>query len=120
MNKRTWSKNIKKCCEDAGTYKPYFDDVIETLATVLETRDTVYKQYVEEGGEPIIYYTNKGGATNPAKNPLLTLFDDYNKTALTYWRDLGLTPKGLKAIDETALKEKKRDPLTEALISIGL
>ena len=120
MKKKTWIKNIKQCCEDAGTYKPFFDDVIETLATILETRDFVYEQYLESGQGPVIEYTNKSGATNPSKNPYLSLFDEYNKTALAYWRDLGLTPKGLKAIDETALKERKKDPFTEALKIVGL
>lgn len=120
MKKKTWANRIKKCCEDAGTYKPFFDDVINALAAVLETRDTVFDQYIESGGNPIIEYTNKGGSTNPSKNPYLVLFDEYNKTALAYWRDLGLTPKGLKAIDESALKERKLDPFTEAIKQIGL
>lgn len=120
MKKKTWIKNIKESCRAAGTYKPYFDDVIESLATILETRDAVLSQYIEDGAEPVIMYTNKGGGVNPTKNPYLVLFDEYNKTALTYWRDLGLTPKGLKAIDESALKEKKTDPLAEVLSSFGL
>ena len=47
------------------------------------------------------------------------IIDDLNRTALTYWRDLGLTPKGLKAIDEKAMKPQKKDALAEVLKSLG-
>lgn len=53
-----------------------------------------------------------------AKNPLLVMWDDLNKSALAYWRDLGLTPAGLKKIDEMSLKSKK-NPLVEALKELG-
>lgn len=41
--------------------------------------------------------------------------NDLNRDALTYWRELGLTPKGLRAINDAALKEGKEDPLAIAL-----
>jgi hypothetical protein len=44
---------------------------------------------------------------------------DLNAQALTYWRDLGLTPSGLKKLDDQALKAKKRSSLAEALREIG-
>ena len=40
---------------------------------------------------------------------------DLDTQALAYWRDLGLTPAGLKKINEAAMKEKKRSALVEAL-----
>ena len=51
-----------------------------------------------EGAEPVREYTNKAGATNLTKNPLLILWDDLNKSALAYWRDLGLTPSSYKKL----------------------
>ena len=53
------------------------------------------------------------------KNPLLVMWDDLNKSALAYWRDLGLTPAGLKKIDETALKKQKKTGLSEILKELG-
>ena len=47
------------------------------------------------------------------------MWDDLSKTALAYWRDLGLTPAGLKRIDQTAMKEKKKNSLAEALKDLG-
>ena len=115
MTAAEWKEKIVLSCKDAGTYRNCFEDVIDTLASILETRDKAKEQYEKTGAEPVIMYTNKGGAANPTKNPILATVDELNKTALTYWRDLGLTPKGLKAIDESAVKAKKTPGLQEVL-----
>ena len=115
----TWKKKIVEACIKAGTYQECFDSVIDSLALILQRRDEADEQFIKTGGAPIIKYTNKGGATNPAKNPALILWDDLNKSALAYWRDLGLTPAGLRRINETALSPKKQNSLTEALRSLG-
>ena len=95
------------------------DYTIETLADILEKRDDAARAYLDYGAEPLIEYTNKGGSTNLVKNPALILWDDLNKSALAYWRDLGLTPAGLKKIDDAALKKQKRSGLMEALAELG-
>ena len=118
MNKRTWTKRITEACIEAGTYRPYFKNAIETLAGILEKRDETEKYYMESGEGPLVEFTNKGGATNTVKNPALVLWDDLNKSALVYWRDLGLTPAGLKKIDDTALKSQKKDAFADELSSI--
>lgn len=119
MKKAAWKKRIKEACEQAGTYRDFFEDTIDTLADILEKRDDTDAEYEKRGKQPLIEYTNKGGATNLIKNPALILWDDLNKSALAYWRDLGLTPKGLRAIDENALKKKKKTGLMEALSELG-
>lgn len=101
-----------------GTYRDAFLPAIETLACTLETRDNVYDKFCELGSLPAVKYKNKGGATNLVKNPLLVQLDDLNKSALIYWRDLGLTPAGLKKIDEKAMRAKKRSALSEALMDL--
>lgn len=119
MKKDSWKKKIVEACRSAGTYQPCFDTVIDTLALILERRDDANELYIKSGGKPIIAHTNKGGATNPAKHPALVLWDELNKTALTYWRDLGLTPAGLKRINEQAVAPKKKSLLAEALRDLG-
>lgn len=119
MTRKKWKTKITEQCKDVGTYKTSFDPVIETLSDTLEQRDNVYKQFIEEGAMPIVEYTNKAGATNKSKNPLIILWDELNKSALAYWRDLGLTPAGLKKIDENAIKPPKKSPLAEALRKLG-
>ena len=92
--------------------------MIVTLANILERRDEVQAYYEEHGGEPIVKYTNKAGAENMVTNPALSLWDNLNKSALAYWKDLGLTPAGLKKIDDTALKAQKKDAFADALSNL--
>ena len=108
MKKRAWKSRIKKACVEAGTYKPYFDYTIDALAGVLEKRDEAQRQFDEGEHDLVIETTNKAGFTNLVKNPLITLWDDLNKSALSYWRDLGLTPAGLKKLNEESFA--KKDP----------
>ena len=116
MDKDKWCDRIKQNTEQVRTYRPAFDDIIEALAAILEQRDYVMKCYKESGGEPVITHTNKAGADNLAKNPYLTLWADLNTQALAYWRDLGLTPSGLRKLsNETIVNFNDADPLVEFL-----
>lgn len=116
MNKQNWKKKIKKACQDAGTYRDYFDSVIDTLAGIMELRDGAQEQYEENGGTAVVSHTNKGGATNMIKNPALVILMDCNAQALAYWRDLGLTPAGLKKINEAALAKGKKESALEKVL----
>ena len=115
MKKQSWKKKIKQAAVEAGTYRPFFDSVIDTLAGIMEARDDAEEKFKLTGGQTVVSHTNKGGATNIVKNPALVVVDDLNKTALAYWRDLGLTPAGLKRINESAMKEKKTDGFSDIM-----
>lgn len=115
MTKTAWKKKIIAQCEAVGTYREPFLPVIETLAATLEQRDKIMAEYEESGDPGVIEHTNRGGSANLTKHPALVLWDELNKSALAYWRDLGLTPAGLKKIDEKAMQPKKRSVLAEAL-----
>ena len=113
MNADYWKRKIKTSCRNVGTYKKEFDAVINTLRDILEIRDRVFEQFVRSGGNAIINYTNKGGATNLIKNPLLVSMMELNNQRLTYWRDLGLTPAGLKKLsDDGGVINKSTQRLT--------
>ena len=118
MTKKGWENKIKKATISVGTYKSDFDAVISTLASILEKRDKTEEIFASSGGETVIEYTNKFGATNIVKNPILVVLMDLNSQALSYWRDLGLTPAGLKKINESAMKKQKKSALAEALSSL--
>lgn len=119
MTKANWKKNIIKAAKKVGTYDPAYDKVIETLAGILEQRDAAYDAFLDDG-RLVIEKVSDRGAVNMAKNPLLTVWQDLNTQALAYWRDLGLTPAGLKRInDAAALKKSNGSVLEEALKSIG-
>ena len=54
------------------------------------------------------------------KNPMLVLELDLNAQALAYWRDLGLTPAGLKKLNADVVKDKTTsDGLEKLLAGLG-
>lgn len=121
MKKVEWQERIKQASMDAGTYRPYFDSIIETLAETMEMRDDAREKFYASGGQTVVMHVNKGGNANIVKNPALVVVDDLNKTALAYWRDLGLTPAGLKRINETALKGgSNKNTLGAVLKDLGI
>lgn len=115
MTRQEWTERVRAACTQAGTYRPYFEDVIATLADILERRDIARELFDVSGGNVLVNHTNKAGATNIEQNPVLRMVNDLNRDALAYWRDLGLTPAGLKRIDEGAMKQRKKSALGEAL-----
>ena len=119
MTKAEWKNVVTECTKQAGTYRLFFDSVIDTLAAILARRDAAEERYREDGAEIRVAPTNKAGATNIEQNPALRLINDLNRDALAYWRDLGLTPAGLKRINEQAMKNAKKSALAEALRGIG-
>ncbi len=114
VKKAGYKKKIIAACEQAGTYRPFFDEPINQLAEIMELRETAMKQFKKSGSKSVIMKSTPAGAV-PIKNPELSLIDSLTKTALSYWRDLGLTPSGLKKIDEKSMKQKKKSVLAEAL-----
>ena len=119
MTAAEWKKRITRDVKAAGTYQKYFGSVIDTLSGILARRDDAEALFIASGGNILVKHTNKGGATNIEQNPALRLINDLNRDALAYWRDLGLTPAGLKRIDEQAMKQRKKSALAEALKGIG-
>lgn len=119
MDRQEWTGRIVDCCKQAGTYRAWFDDIIDTLAGILSLRDEAQALFMESGGNVIVNHTNKAGATNLEQNPILRMVNDLNRDALAYWRDLGLTPAGLKKIDDQAMKQRKKSVLADALKGLG-
>lgn len=118
MTAKQWKNLIKRQLKALGQTEKAYDSVISTLADILEQRDAVYIEYLADGGHPVREYTNKGGATNTTKNPLLVLWDDLNKSALAYWRELGMTPSSYKKMTGDSPKKEKVDGLAKALKSL--
>lgn len=98
-----------------GTYKKEFDLTINTLAKMLHDYDTAEQAFIDSGGELIIEHTNKAGATNIVKNPYYLIIENLRVSMLQYMRELGLTPTGLKKINEQLLLVKKESVLAKAL-----
>lgn len=104
MDKQSWTERIRQCCEEAGTYRPFFDSVIETLAGIMERRDNAEQKFLEAGGQTVVEHTNKAGATNIVKHPAMVVVMECDRDALAYWRDLGLTPMGLRKLNAEVVK----------------
>ena len=119
LTKDDWGNRITQACMDAGTYQSYFDDVIDTLAGILENRDRAQEQFEAMKCQPVISHTNKGGATNLVKNPALVIISDMNAQALTYWKELGLTAKAFQTMQSNGFK-KPEASLETVLKDLGI
>lgn len=116
MNKTEWTDKIIENMRSAGTYANHFIPVVETLADILAKRDETQKMFEESGAQVVLEYTNRGGQTNLTQHPLVRLVNDLNRDALSYWRDLGLTPAGLKRINDEAIKSKPAESALAAAL----
>lgn len=118
MTSKKWKERIVKQMEQLNINYTTYIPAIETLSEILEQRDKTKKEFLKDGGQSVKEYTNKAGATNLIKNPLLILWDDLNKSALAYWREMGLTPSSYKKMMGDTQKQEKQSSLAEALSSI--
>lgn len=116
--KTKWKNLILEQLAALGTREPAYDMVVESLAGILEQRDKTKAEFKASGGQSVIYHTNQGGSTNMTKNPLLVLWDDLNRSALAYWRELGMTPASYKKMTGDAPKKAKPNSLAAALASL--
>lgn len=119
MIQEEWKSKIKKISIEAGTYKPFFDEIINQLAQILEIRDNAVSEFRQSGNKPVIIHTNKGGHSNIVKNPALVVINESNQQALAYWRELGLTPSGYKKLNGETI-EKHDTTFEDALAKIGV
>lgn len=119
MNAAKWRAKIKKQCEDTQTFKPSFNSAIDALAKILEQRDDALALYKAEGCQLIVERISDRGSSNPTINPLVQLLDKLNNTALSYWKELGLTPLSYKKMAGGSVPAaEKKSGLAEALKSI--
>lgn len=117
MKKSAWKRKIVSAMKDTGTYRDAYLPVADTLADILERRDMALEQWTEQGCLLTVQKTSDRGAVNTAKNPLLTILQECEKDALTYWSQLGLTPSGLRKSFSDDKERAKQSPLALALMS---
>lgn len=99
---KQYENDIKKRMRSVGTYRDEFLPIIERLAMLYCHRDELEEKYADSGSEPVIEHTNKAGATNTVKNPLLAARDEVYSQLLSHERELGLTPGALKKMNAQA------------------
>lgn len=100
---------------DVGTYNISFIYTINVLAKVLVDYETTIETFEKTGGNIVIKHTNKNGSTNLVKNPLYLALEKLRDDIITYSRELGLTPAGLKRINEKGNQVEKKSTLASVL-----
>lgn len=121
MKKKDWKRRIRKRCEEAGTYRPFFDDVIDTLSQIMETRDESLEIWQKDfGGKPVVAHDLADGRKKIIKNPGLEMVNDLDGQALTYWRDLGLTPAGYKKLNADVVEGKGAGGFERLIEKLGV
>ena len=115
MKASQWKRKLIQQCKDVDTYQDSFLGAITTLASLLERRDEAYAEFVAGGSQTMVTRISDRGAVNQAINPLLKLWQDLNRDALAYWRDLGLTPAGYKRLNLEAAQAKSNDGFEKIL-----
>ncbi len=115
MKKTTWKSKIKACCIEAGTYRPYFKYVIDALAGILERRDMLLSDFDMDPDETMVIETARNGRII---NPLISESMEMDKQALKYWKELGLTPAGLKKLNDSTFGEKKNEKGGNSLLGL--
>lgn len=108
-------KDIIKKMKEVGTYNVSFIYTINVLAKVLMDYETTTEQFAKTGGSIVIKYTNKNGSTNIVKNPLYLALEKLRDDTIAYSRELGLTPAGLKRINQDGNKPEKKSKLEQIL-----
>lgn len=104
-------KEIKRKMRAVGTYNISFNYTIEVLAKVLVDYQTTIETFEKTGGHIVIKHTNKNGSTNLVKNPLYLALEKLRDDIISYSRELGLTPAGLKRINQDGNKPEKKSNL---------
>lgn len=109
-----YRRDIVRMMKKVGTYNQSFEIPINTFAKLLFDYKNTLEVFEKTGGNTIITHTNKSGAKNLIKNPLYLAIEKMRTDIITYARELGLTPAGLKKLNQE-LQEEKESPLDSVL-----
>lgn len=118
----SWARYKKRTIERmkaVGTYRAQFGAAIERVADLYVQLDELDKLWSQDGRELVVEHTNKAGATNLAKHPLLDIRDGVYTQLLAHERELGLTPSALKKINDGGVQPEKKSTLADALEKLG-
>lgn len=124
-DKKSFTRKSKKIIKDTienmkaiGTYKEEFAPVITRYSYMRLQFDMLMDRWLDDGGRVTEEYTNKNGATNERKTALYLSIETLRKELTDTEMILGLTPQGLKRINDKAIAAKRKSMLAEALKKI--
>lgn len=117
-----YRQEIVERMQAVGTYREEFAPIVDRTAGLYVQLDRFLRDFEEKaGGQAVIKHTNKSGATNLVKNPLLAACESVYGQLILHERELGLTPTGLKKLNEAALAQNKTsNALVDALKELDI
>ncbi len=118
-SKKSVVENMKKL----GVYRPEFDLTIDIYVGLIKQYNSLQKAFNsalkngEKIEEIVTEMTADGGCK---KSPIVATLENLRKDILTYSVQLGLTPAGLKRINDKGMKGKgKTSKLEKVLMDLG-
>lgn len=94
-----------------GVYKPEFDSTIRRYRKLSEEFETIYAQYRKKKYPFVV-----SGPQGVKKSPVVVTLETLRRDLLSLEDALGLTPKGLKALQEEPFKPEKKSRQADRLI----
>lgn len=88
-----------------GVYRQEFAEAIELTAKLMEDCAKAEKQTKAKDYQPIVTKVNKTGQEYQAKNVWTTMVEQYRKDIIANLAQLGLTPAGLKKLNDELSKK---------------
>lgn len=98
-----------------GTYKAEFSPAITRYSEMRVQYDILMQEWYSDGCKISEEYTNKAGATNIRKTALYLSIESLRRELLEIENTFGLTPAGLKKINDKSMGAKKESALAKAL-----
>lgn len=96
----------RKLMRALGTYKEEFEPIIEIYAGLKEQYDILFERFLDSD-----YKFSETSKNGTKKAPIVTTLESLRKDIMSYAQQLGLTPKGLLAINENAFTKKKESKI---------
>lgn len=94
--KKQLKSAIVRNMKGVGSYKKEYDQIIDIYAGMMHEYLLFESEFEESEYKITEEYTNKAGATNQRKVPLLTAMESLRKDIITYSDRLKLNPKSLE------------------------
>ena len=103
-----YKSKIKKAMQAVGTYKKEHETAIEICAGMLAD----YDEAMSAGGGEKFLITD---GEKTVKNPLYAIKEKLRADILVYLRELGLTPAGLRKMQQQEETKENKSKLVEVL-----
>lgn len=103
----TIKNEIVKQMKTLGIYKPEYKNIINIFAGMLSQYEHFEEQFILQNYEVEEEYTNKAGATNMRKTPLLSCMEKLRMDIATYSNILCLNPKSLENVTAEKVNKSK-------------